>query len=355
MIDTVAEIGKVCAREGIDAGFAHDGTLTLARSAAQAARLRVELDEAHARGFTEDDLRWLDRDETAGRIRATHLEGAVFTPHCAAVHPGRLVQGLAVAAERAGATLHEQTRATSLRSGRVVTASGTVRAPYVVRATEGWTARLPGMRRTVAPVYSLMVATEPLPAAVWDEIGLTDRPTFTDGRHVIVYGQRTDDDRLVFGGRGAPYHLGSSIHPSYDSSPRVFGMLQDTLRDLLPGVGDPTFTHAWGGPLGIARDWAASVGLDRATGLAWAGGYVGDGVGTTNLAGRTLADLILRRDTDLVTLPWVGHRSPAWEPEPLRWLGINAGLWAMTAADAEEARTGRPSRIARWMAPLIHG
>ncbi|RZI79166.1 MAG: FAD-dependent oxidoreductase, partial [Microbacterium sp.] len=127
------------------------------------------------------------------------------------------------------------------------------------------------------------------------------------------------------------------------------------LADLLPQLGDVTFTHAWGGPLGIARDWSASVGLDRTTGQAWAGGYVGDGVGTTNLAGRTLRDLVLGHDTDLTSLPWVQHRSRRWELEPFRWAGINAGLQAMRAADAEERVTGRESRIGRLMSPLIHG
>jgi hypothetical protein len=99
----------------------------------------------------------------------------------------------------------------------------------------------------------------------------------------------------------------------------------------------------------------ASVGLDRQTGIGWAGGYVGDGVTTTNLAGRTLADLIRGVPSDLVSLPWVDHRSRRWEPEPLRWLGVNAGLRAMSVADREELVTKKPSRIARGMAPFIGG
>jgi hypothetical protein len=99
----------------------------------------------------------------------------------------------------------------------------------------------------------------------------------------------------------------------------------------------------------------ASVGLDPVTGLAWAGGYVGDGVGTSNLAGRTLADLIRKVDSPLVGLPWVGHRSPRWEPEPLRWLGVNTSLRVMTGADAAESRTGRPSRRAALMARVLGG
>jgi glycine/D-amino acid oxidase-like deaminating enzyme len=239
---------------------------------------------------------------------------------------------------------------------RLVTATGTVTADVVVRATEGYTATLPGHRRVVAPVYSLMVATEPLPESMWDEIGLAARETFADGRHLIIYGQRTADDRLAFGGRGAPYHFGSTIQPAYDREPRVFIDLARVLRDLFPvlsSAGPVPISHTWGGPLGIPRDWHASVGFDRSRGYAWAGGYVGDGVSTTNLAGRTLADLITGRSTELTSLPWVNHRSRRWEPEPLRWLGVNLGLRMMTGADAAEARTGRPSRRAEWFGRLI--
>jgi glycine/D-amino acid oxidase-like deaminating enzyme len=222
-----------------------------------------------------------------------------------------------------------------------------VRADVVVRATEGYTAGLRGLRREVAPVYSLMLATEPLPTACWDEVGLRRRETFTDYRHLIIYGQRTADDRLAFCGRGAPYHFGSRVRPAYDREPAVFADLRRVLGDLFPATRDAAVTHTWGGPLGVPRDWFPSVGLDRRTGLAWAGGYVGDGVAATNLAGRTLSDLVLGRGGDLVRLPWVDHHSARWEPEPLRWLGINAGLRAMTGADAAETRTGRPARRAR--------
>jgi glycine/D-amino acid oxidase-like deaminating enzyme len=198
-----------------------------------------------------------------------------------------------------------------------------------------------------------MIATEPLPPSFWASAGLHDRPTFTDFRHMIIYGQRTADDRFAFGGRGTPYHLGSRVRPAFERDGRVFRSLQETLRTMFPAFGDTPITHAWGGAVAVPRDWHPYVTFDRASGMAAAGGYVGDGVSTTNLAGRTLADLVLDRDTELTRLPWVGHRSPAWEPEPLRWLGINAGLRAMTWADHEEARTGRQSRLAKVVAPLL--
>ena len=288
----------------------------------------------------------LDPDEAREMLAAEPVLGGSFTPHCAVVHPARLVRGLARVVEAAGVPIFEQTAVRSIEPGRVETAAGAVRADIVLRATEGYTPRLPGLRRKVVPVYSLMVATEPLDGATWATIGLQERPTFADGRHLIIYGQRTADGLLAFGGRGAPYHFGSRIRSSYDVEQRVFEDLRRVLRTMLPQLEAVRFTHEWGGCLGITRDWAASVGLDRDTGIGWAGGYVGDGVSTTNLAGATLADLVTGAPSDLVTLPWVNHRSPDWEPKPLRWLGINAGLRAMTLADTEERRTGRPSRLA---------
>jgi glycine/D-amino acid oxidase-like deaminating enzyme len=355
MFDTVDEVGRVVAAEGLDVDWAKGGTDMLARSTVQLERARGIVEHARTWGFDEEDYRLLDAGEAQARVAATDVMGAVHSPHCAAIHPAKLVRGLAEVVERLGGVVHEHTPVVSIEPGAVRTTHGTVRAPHVVRATEGYTPTLPGFRRELVPVYSLMVATDPLPASAWERIGLADRATFTDLRNMVIYGQRTADGRFAFGGRGAPYHFGSEVRPEFDRERRVFDWLERTLRELFPEVADVGVSMEWGGPLGIARDWWATVGLDPATGIGWTGGYVGDGVGTSNLGGRTLADLILRRSTDLTTLPWVNRRSRRWEPEPLRWIGVNAGLTAMGAADPEEARTGRPSLIARAFERLIHG
>ena len=355
MYATVDEVGTVAAAEGIDCHWAKGGTVSLARSAVQLERAKAEVAEMRDYGFGEEDLTLLTEREARGRLGATGVLGGTYTPHCAAIHPARLVRGLAQVVRDRGVKLFERTPVTEITPGKLVTTRGTVTAEYVIRATEGYTPGLPGLHRAVIPVYSLMIATEPLPDAVWDTVGLAGRPTFSDGRHLLIYGQRTADGRLAFGGRGAPYHLGSAVRPSFDQVPAVFTALRRTLGELFPALGDVAVTHTWGGPLGIARDWCASAGLDRATGLGWAGGYVGDGLATTNLAGRTLADLILDKGSDLTRLPWVNHRSRSWEAEPLRWLGINAGLHTMGWADRSELRSGRPSRAAQVMRRFLGG
>jgi glycine/D-amino acid oxidase-like deaminating enzyme len=297
----------------------------------------------------------LTPDEAGAMVGADGVLGGTYTPHCAAIHPARLVRGLAEVVRRRGVSVFESTPVTDISPGRLRTPHGTVRAEFVIRATEGYTPGLPGLHRAIVPMYSLMIATEPLPDSVWQQVGLAGRPTFSDHRRMIIYGQRTADGRFAFGGRGAPYHLGSAIRPEFDQVPPVFAALRRTLGELFPAVADAAVTHSWGGPLGIPRDWCASAGLDCSTGLGWAGGYVGDGVSTTNLAGRTLADLVLGTDSDLTRLPWVNHRSRSWEAEPLRWLGINAGIRIMSWADRQEARTGRQSRAAQVMGRLLGG
>ncbi len=355
MFGVVDEIGAVAAAEGIDCRFAKGGTVSAARTPVQLQRARAEVESFRSWGFGPDDYALLDADEARARLGATDVLGAVYTPHCAAIDPARLVRGLAQAVERLGVTIHESTRVTRIEPGVVRTEHGIVRARRIVRATEAWTSQLPGHERDLAPVYSLMLATEPLPDEVWDVIGLRERETFADERHLIIYGQRTVDGRLAFGGRGAPYHFGSRIKPEYDRVPAVHTGLWELLLDLFPVLAGRAVTHTWGGPLGVPRDWYPSVGIDPATGLAWAGGYVGNGVGTANLAGRTLADLVRGAQTHRTALPWVNRRSPRWEPEPLRWLGVNAGLRTMSTADGAEQRSGKPAKRAELMAPFLGG
>ena len=355
MQETVREVGRVVAAEGISCGFDRGGTVVLARTPAQLQRTHQEIAEARERGVDERDLRFLSADEAHGLVGATDVLGGTYTPHCAAVDPARLVRGLAEVVEARGVAIHERTTVRSIAPGVVTTDRGTVRARTVVRATEGYTRTLEGHDRDLVPVYSLMIATEPLPDAFWEEAGLADRPTFADHRHLVIYGQRTEDGRLAFGGRGAPYHFNSDIRPDYDRDATVHEALRRTLVELFPALADVAVTHAWGGPLGIARDWFSSVGIDRSTGMAWAGGYVGDGLSTTNLAGRTLRDLILGQSTGLTALPWVNHRSRRWEPEPFRYLGINAGLRLAGSADRAEDRAGRETWHAKALGRIVGG
>jgi glycine/D-amino acid oxidase-like deaminating enzyme len=343
--DTVDEIARVIAAEGIDTGFHKGGYLRFAASPLQAQRIQDDI--AHSREWaqTEDDLRWLSRREARDRLAADGVFGAAYTPHCAAVHPAQLARALATVVERLGVHVFEGTPVTAIEPRLARTPFGDVRADYVVRATEAYTAQFEDSRREVLPAYSVMIATAPLPSSFWNEVNWAQRETFNDDRRYLIYAQRTADDRIAIGGRGAPYRLGSRIKPDYEHVDPAFDAIHRSLLAFFPSLADVAITHRWGGVLGFSRDFYPSVQCSRRTGLVTAGGYCGDGVALTNLAGRTVADLVTQSDSDLVHLPWVGHVSPIWEREPLRWLGVNGVARLGAVADGIESRTGRPSRL----------
>ncbi len=345
MFATVDEIGRVTAEEGIDCHFAKGGILTFATNTAQFIRLQSELAHHRAWGFGEEDYRWLGPQEIEPVARVAGSQGALHTPHAAAIHPARLVRGLAAAVEKKGAVVYEQSRVERIEPGRAVTGQGQARAKVVLRCTEAFTRHLPGERRTYLPIYSLMVATEPLGDGFWSEVGFQGREVFNDARHLVIYGQRTVDGRLAFGGRGGRYHFGSTVDPSLDRQPRVHEAVAAILRSLFPQAADARITHNWGGAVAIPRDWRPAVVFDRLTGYGYAGGYVGEGVVASNLAARTLVDLVLERESHLLALPWTQHRARKWEPEPVRFVGVNAAIRLAPLADQVEARTGRPSRL----------
>ncbi len=349
--DTIDVIGATLEREGIDAHFHKGGWSTLAMTQVGLMHSREAVEAHHAFGHSEDDYRLLPAEETALRTNVPGALGTVFSPHAARLHPARLARGLADVVERRGGGIYEGTNALRLEPGRVTTDRGTVHATFVIRATEGFTPELGGEKRTMMPFASCMVATEPLSQSVWDEIGWNGREVLSDGRRLFIYAQRTADDRIALGGRGHPYIFGSKLEVDFHNLP-VHDRLQGVIAKLFPAAASANITHTWGGVLGIPRDFQASVGLDPKTGMGWAGGYVGDGVAVTNLAGRTLADLITRRATDLVTLPWVNHRSRKWEPEPLRYIAANSSLKLLRIAEQNEetgTKTSRAGSLVDWL------
>jgi glycine/D-amino acid oxidase-like deaminating enzyme len=354
--DTVGEVARVCQAEGIEAGLIKGGTLAVATSPAQDARLREQLEHDRAWGDGEDVVTYLDRAELAKRMNVAGAEGALFSPHCARIQPASLIAGLADAAGRAGVEVYEATAVTSIGPGVARTAFGDVRAKYVLRCTEGFTARLPGLRRTLLPMNSAMIVTEPLSDQAWAEIGWDGYETLGDEAHAYMYAQRTADGRIAIGGRGVPYRFASGLDDRGQVAATTVSQLTEILHRMFPVTASAGIAHAWCGVLGVPRDWCAAVQVDKATGLGWAGGYTGHGVAASNLAGRTLADLVRGERSDLVSLPWVDHRSPRWEPEPLRWTGVHSLYAVYRTADRLETRkaTPRTSPLAR-VGDLISG
>lgn len=342
---SVDEVIAVAAREGIHADILKGGNLEVARNPAQAVRLRAEVDEDRRWGV--DDVEILSAAEASARVQVDSLTLGAFNPHCARIQPAKLARGLADVVERLGVSVYEQTPVTEIAPGRAETPRGVLRAPVILRATEGFTARMRGLRRRWLPMNSAMIATEVLPQQVWDSIGWQGCETVGDLAHGFFYAQRTADGRIALGGRAVPYRYASRIDRDGAVGQATIDYLTGVLNTVLPQTRGVPIAHGWCGVLAVPRDWSAGIQFDPVSGLGEAGGYVGHGVTATNLAGRTLADLVLKRSTDLTALPWVDHRSRGWEPEPLRWLGVRGLYTAYKLADRHEAgHRSRTSPIA---------
>ncbi len=349
MFRTVDEVIRAAAAENIDADLVKGGIYQVATSPAQGRRLHELVAHDREWGWGEADIQLLDKAEGEARVRVEGAVGASWSPHCARIQPAKLAQGLARVVRDLGVEIYERTPVTEIRPREAVTPYGTVTADYVLRATEGFTAALPGHHRDWLPMNSSMIVTSPLPDSVWSTIGWQGCELLGDMAHYYMYAQRTADGRIAFGGRGKPYRYGSKIDDSGVTHDWTIDTLWTMLTRMFPSVGrsGAAVDHAWSGVLGVPRDWNSTVVVDHGTGLGHAGGYTGHGVATTNLAGRTLRDLVLRRDTELTRLPWVNWRVRRWEPEPLRWLGVQAMYALYQTADAREANRTTTHPLAR--------
>jgi glycine/D-amino acid oxidase-like deaminating enzyme len=346
--ESITHLEEFSTSEKADIDFYRGGTLTVARNKAQLKRMQKDFVSYASEGYE-----LLNKSESISRIGISRTLGGMYTRDCARIHPLKLALSIADAVEKRGVKIFENTPVESYSTNELLTASGKVKAKTIIVATEAYSPQFKELKRSVVPLYSLLVATEPLPEVFWNEIGWKENETLAPASHLIVYAQRTADNRIAIGGRGAPYHYNSSIKDEYDNHAKVHESLRNLARGWFPALREYSFTHAWGGPLGITRDWHPSVSFDRKSGIARAGGYVGDGVTSAYIAGQTITSLILERDDEHLRLPWVNHRSPQWEPEPIRWASLHAGLSAASWADREEAITGVPSVIAKAIAPLL--
>lgn len=341
LVDAVDEIAGVIALQGLGAPARLAGSLTIARSEAELARVREHEAAAVRAGWPASGMRWLAPEEVAERIGAVGTLGALSTEPCGTLDPARLVLGLAAHVERRGALVHERSGVVSIEPGVVRTADAEVRAERIVVATEAFTVEFPGERRRYLPLASTIVSTAPIPAAARDAMGWRDGVAVGDAHHLFFYAQVTADGRLALGGRGAPYRLGSAVEHAGIADAGVTARLEATIAALWPMLEGVPIEDRWSGSLAVPRDWCASCGVDADTGIAWIGGYAGHGVAASYVLARSLAPLLRGEPDPLGPVPWTMHRPRQWEPEPLRWLASQAIVRILGAADRREAEGRR--------------
>ena len=346
MFDTVKKVGQVARKESIDCHFEQSGALEIAVIPAQLLRLRQELEHLQGLGFGEEDYRWLGQDELQETVKVDRALAGIHMQHCAAIHPSRLARGLAATVEGLGVSIYEKSPVLEFSANELRTPHGIVKAGTVILATEGYTGTISGRKRRLVPVHSMMVVTEPLSDQQLEAISFHKRFCFGNIDRLVTYGQLTADKRIAYGCRGT-YHYGSGIR-TFDSGDPEFELVSESLIKFFPSLEGIRFTHGWGGAMGVSRSLRPSVNFDPQRRFGWAGGYFGNGVGATHLAGQTMADLVMGNDTERTHTPWVNPvaKHKKWEPEPVRWLGVKSRAKLMHLADWAEYRDSR-------LAPMI--
>jgi glycine/D-amino acid oxidase-like deaminating enzyme len=322
------------------------GWLQIARTRAELERCEAAVADARSWGLDASRVRILDAKAVRARIGVAGAVGGISSPDNVRIDPMALINGLCALADAANIQRYGDSRVVSISKRAVATARGhRVHARHVVVATEGYSSALPSRSRQLLPLNSAMIATRQLTTDEWEQVGWQGREGIAGSAHTYFYGQRTPDDRIILGGRGKPYRFGSA----FDDRGRVDAATVRSLEALtteLFGIHDLRAEFAWCGVLGVARDWTPFIDADPDASIVDVGGYAGQGVTASKVAGEAVA-AIIGGDPTGGGLPWVRPRPRRWEPEPLRWIGANGLYRAYSLADAIEARTGRTSVVAK--------
>ena len=342
LIESIDEIGQIAKSNNWQIEFAKGGALVFATNKAQLSRISSNLDDEH---------KFLNQSQASELLNVAKIKGGVYTPHCAALNPFNLTQSLAKYLEGIGVEIFEDSKVDEISDKEVLVNGYKIKCHISIRATEAFTARK-WMANQQIPIYSLMVATEPIPEAILTQIRNSQRATFQEACNLITYAQITGDNRLAIGGRGVRYKLFSRLSERSEIDNRMHTALEKRAVRWFPQLQSVKFEYRWGGPVALTRRWQSYLNYNAASGQAAIGGYVGDGVTLSYLVAKTLAQIINHQKT--LDLPFVNQKIGRWEPEPIRYLAVNAGFKATVAADFEERITGRPSIIGAVVDPLIN-
>jgi glycine/D-amino acid oxidase-like deaminating enzyme len=301
----------------IQSDYEFPGFLRAATTPGYVKRIQHDLEILTSMGVS--GIEWIDRETIRSEVDSPLFLGGWWEPRCGLLDPAKQVRELKRIAVEAGAQIYEGTPVIEIvRDGKftLATPGGRVVSEKVVFAANAYSHFFPHLRRKQVPVFTHMVVTEPLTSGQLRSIGWQNRQGIEDARNLVHYFRLTKEDRLAMGGRDVSLAYGGDM--DCDMNERVFGDLESDVVQLFPGLKGVKFTDRWGGPVSVTLDMAPAIGYIGDERAVYSLGCVGHGVSMTHLNGRTLADLILERQTDLTSVWFVNRRMIPWPPEPLR-------------------------------------
>jgi glycine/D-amino acid oxidase-like deaminating enzyme len=345
----VGRIAAFCSEQEVDAWFRPGGYLQVSTAEAHDGAWDRAVAACRELGVSEA-VEPLSREEVAARCQSPAFRAGAVCPSSATIQPARLALGLRDRLRALGVQIFEGSAVRSFREDdegvEVATTAGSVGAPRAVlaigSAAKGRHGPLRG-RLTVASSH--IVLTEPVPELL-EEIGWTGGDCITDSRALLDYFRTTPDGRIAFGWGGGRIAMGARTGGRAEVDREVIEATHHHLLDYFPGLSGRRITHAWGGPIDASPTHLPMVmPLRRGRAFA-AAGYTGNGVGPTNMVGRTLAALVLDRADEHTGLAFVDGASPRVPPEPFHWIGGEAIRLGILAKEEAEMAGRAPGRVA---------
>ena len=316
-------VRDLVARHGLQSEYEHPGFLRVATTPGFVRRIQHDLEILTQMGI--GGLEWWDADRVRAEIASPLALGAWWEPRCGLLNPARQVRELKRIALAAGAQIYEHTPVLTIeRQGGFTlhTPGGSISAQKLVFATNAYSHLFPELRSKETPAFTHMVVTEPLNPQQQAAIGWKNRQGIEDARNFVHYLRLTADQRIAIGGSDVTLSYGREMQR--DLNPRVFHDLERDVVRMFPALKGIRFTDRWGGPVSVPIDMAPAIGFLGDRRAIYSLGCVGHGVSMAHLNGRTIADLVLERDTDLTRVWFVGRKMIPWPPEPIRFLAGHA-------------------------------
>jgi len=345
--EAVSAIGAWCSANEVDAWFDRSGYLCVS-TAPPFDGVGTAAVEAAATLGAPERVQPLSAEEVRGRCASPVFRGGVSVPDFATLHPARLALGLRRRLIERGALIFEHSRVRALRPGLVAeTPAGSVRAGAAVLAVGPSARSLPALRSRLTVTSSHILLTEPVPDVI-AELGWTGGECITDGRTLVHYFRTTRDQRIVFGWGGGRLAYGGRMNGRVEVDAEVTATVRKHLTRIFPALAERRITHAWGGPIDVSPSHIPQIGTLPGKPVHFGFGYTGNGVGPSNLVGRTLASLATGHEDELTRLPLVGAEAGAWvPPEPLTFVGGSLVRGALIRRERIQEQGRKPDPVTR--------
>lgn len=300
--------------------------------------LRVLHSVAALRAAESDHRKWnaiggemklIEGGEVERLSGSPRYRAGVVTKRGGAIHPLKLVCGMAEVVKRSGGRIFGSSPVTSLANdsnGWVAnTPNGSVTANWVIVATNGYTGRLvPGLEQSIVPLSPIQISTDALPDDIYNSV-LPRGHTISDSRRIIMYARREPGNRIVYGGLG---RLKNGKLSGFD------WLRKDAVK-VFPQLADATWSHEWGGKIALTDDHLPHVHEPKKNLLVGLG-YNGRGVAMSFVTGRTLAEKVLGKAESELALPFSDIRPFAMRRTKM--FGMATAIAVMRLLDRVEFR-----------------